>query len=157
MAPCSWNMLPWWYVCILTVMKWCVRLNDSCIYKPRYTSGWLTLRSGRIHCSICKGVDVSDSRFCVLVLRYIKMSFVTVACRVVACTLLDTCQCCRGTYCISLRDNMHTVRTSDLEISFIHLLLLHNNDLVCKITECNIAILFCTCLDFSAQKFYRNF
>jgi len=42
MAPCSWNMLPWWYVCILTI-KWCVRMNDSRICKSRYTSVWLTL------------------------------------------------------------------------------------------------------------------
>ena len=32
MAPCSWNMLPWLCVCILAI-KWCVRLNDSRIYK----------------------------------------------------------------------------------------------------------------------------
>jgi hypothetical protein len=32
MAPCSWNMLPRWYLCISTI-KWCVRLNDSRIYK----------------------------------------------------------------------------------------------------------------------------
>ena len=32
MAPCSWNMLPWWNVCILTIIKWCVRLNYSRIY-----------------------------------------------------------------------------------------------------------------------------
>ena len=44
MAPCSWNMLPWWYVCILTV-KWCVRLNKSHIHKSSYTSGWITLRN----------------------------------------------------------------------------------------------------------------
>jgi len=25
MDSCSWNMLPCWYVCILTVIKWCVR------------------------------------------------------------------------------------------------------------------------------------
>jgi hypothetical protein len=25
MAPCSWNMLPWWYVCISTRIKWCVK------------------------------------------------------------------------------------------------------------------------------------
>jgi hypothetical protein len=31
-APCSRNMLPWWYVCILTIIKWCVRLNYSRIY-----------------------------------------------------------------------------------------------------------------------------
>jgi hypothetical protein len=31
MAPCSWNMLPWWCVCILTIIKWCVRLNYSSI------------------------------------------------------------------------------------------------------------------------------
>jgi len=31
MAPCSWNMLPWWYVFILTIKR-CVRLNDSSIY-----------------------------------------------------------------------------------------------------------------------------
>jgi hypothetical protein len=36
MAPCSWNMLPWWYVYILTIIKWCVRLNYSRIYQ--YTS-----------------------------------------------------------------------------------------------------------------------
>ena len=33
MAPCSWNMLPWWYVCILTIIKWCVILNNSHIYE----------------------------------------------------------------------------------------------------------------------------
>jgi len=38
MAPCSWNMLPWWYVCILTIIKWCVRLNGSSICKD--TSGF---------------------------------------------------------------------------------------------------------------------
>ena len=32
MAHCSWKMLPWWYVCILTIIKWCVRLNYSRIY-----------------------------------------------------------------------------------------------------------------------------
>jgi hypothetical protein len=31
MAPCSWNMLPWWYVRIFTIIKY-VRLNYSCIY-----------------------------------------------------------------------------------------------------------------------------
>jgi hypothetical protein len=31
-APCSWNMLPWWYVYILT-MKWSDSLNNSRILK----------------------------------------------------------------------------------------------------------------------------
>jgi len=35
MALCNWNMLPWWYVCILTI-KWRVRLNDSRIYNHIY-------------------------------------------------------------------------------------------------------------------------
>jgi len=34
-------------------------------------------RSGRIHCSICRGVDACDSGFYVCVLRYIKASLVT--------------------------------------------------------------------------------
>jgi len=50
MAPCSWNMLPWWYVCILTI-KWCVRLNDSRIHKSSYTSGWLKLNTS-LTCSV---------------------------------------------------------------------------------------------------------
>jgi hypothetical protein len=37
MVPCSWNMSPWRYVCIITIIKWCVRLNDSCIYKFRHS------------------------------------------------------------------------------------------------------------------------
>jgi hypothetical protein len=52
---------------------------------------------------------------------------------------------------------VRAVGTSDFEASFVNLLLLHNNDLVWKITECNIVIFFCSLLEFSAKKSYKNF
>jgi len=44
MALCSWNMLPWWYACIL-IIKWCVRMNYSHIYytQRRTTGGRIPL------------------------------------------------------------------------------------------------------------------
>ena len=66
-------------------------------------------RSGRIYCSICRGIDVCDSSFCVCVLRH-KNEPCDCMCRMVPCSLIHTSQCCRGTYCISLMDrgiNMH--------------------------------------------------
>ena len=51
MAPCSWNLLPWWYVCILTIIKLCVRLNYSRIYSDyrRLMERWLIMK--------CKGFE----------------------------------------------------------------------------------------------------
>jgi hypothetical protein len=45
MAPCSWNMLPW-YICILTIIKWRVRLNYSRIYSDyrKLMERWLMMK-----------------------------------------------------------------------------------------------------------------